>query len=44
MILLFADHCCLGIEKKSAAFVLYSSFAIFAVAAAAAAAGGGFER
>lgn len=34
MILLFADHCCLGDEKKSGAFVLYSSCVIFAAAAA----------
>lgn len=33
MILLFADHCCLGDEKKSGAFVLYSSCVIFAAAA-----------
>lgn len=41
MILLFADHCCLGDEKKSGTSVLYSSCVIFAAAAAAVA---GFER
>lgn len=40
MILLFADHCCLGDKKKSGTSVLYSSCVIFAAAAAAAA---GFE-
>lgn len=39
MILLFADHCCLGDEKKSGTSVLYSLSVIFAAAAAA----GGFE-
>lgn len=38
MILLFVDHRCLGDEEKSEAFVLYSSFVIFAAAAA------GFDR
>lgn len=37
MILLFADHYCLGDEKKPGAFVLYSSVVISAAAA-------GFER
>jgi hypothetical protein len=32
MILLFADHCCLGDEEKSEAFDLYSSFVNFAAA------------
>lgn len=34
MILLFADHCCLGDKKKSGTSVLYSSCVIFAAAAA----------
>lgn len=33
MTLLFADHCCFGDEKKSGAFVLYSSFVISAAVA-----------
>lgn len=33
MILLFADHCCLGDEEKSGTLVLCSSFVISAAAA-----------
>lgn len=33
MTLLFADHCCLGDEKKYGAFVLYFSCVILMVAA-----------
>lgn len=37
MILLFADHCCLGDEKRSGASVPYSLSVVFAAVA-------GFER
>lgn len=33
MTLFLADRCCLGDEEESEAFVLYSSFVIFAAAA-----------